>query len=113
MITDRDKMPDNRHFFVKIRSGGLKYVSKLSLIEQIFPKKLLDFRCEAVLSLIKFSFSEDEKCSNTGVLQGFSAMIKGNFIRQNQFVPIGYHSLVAVTEYVLSKTNYKFRHLSV
>ena len=51
MIPDRDKIPDNRHFFVKIRPGGLKCVSKLSLIEQIFPKKLLDLRCEAVMSL--------------------------------------------------------------
>ena len=85
MIPDRAKMPDNRQFFVKIRSQGLKYAGKLSLVEQIFPKKLLDFRCAAVLSLIKFSLPKTKKCSNTAVLQGLSAKIKGNFIRQNQF----------------------------
>ena len=87
-------MPDNRHFFVKIRPQGLKYAGKLRLVKQIFPKKLLDFRCTAVLLLIKFSFSKDEKRSNTAVLQGFSAKIKENFIRQNHFVPIGYHSFI-------------------
>ena len=79
MIPDIAKMPDNRQFFVKICPVGLKYVSKLSHIEQIFPKKLLDFQCEAVLSLIKFSFSKDEKCGNTDILQGFSAKIKEFF----------------------------------
>ena len=100
MIPDRAKMPDSRQFFVKIRPQGLKCAGKLSLVEQILLKKLLDFRCGAVLSLIKFSFSKDEKCSNTAVLQGFSAKIKGNFIRQNQFSLSGVIHLLLTNRFV-------------